>query len=108
MKTSLFVMVGLLSLPTLDYAASRFHLSISDTAEAYVARRTAFIARGPGGGVIAGTRRTAIGRGFGYGFLESSPAWQDENPTESPERRPLSSSTADSEEPSSTSEETED
>jgi len=69
MKKYLVIMGALLSLPMLDYAAAGFHYSLSDTAEAYVARRSAFVAQGPEGGVVVGTRRTAFGRP-GYGFLE--------------------------------------
>lgn len=72
MKKILILMAGLFSLPVLDYAAASFHMTVSDTAEAYVARRSAFVARGPAGGVVAGTRRTAWGRG--YGFLGSNGA----------------------------------
>lgn len=98
MKKSLIVMASLLSLPLFDYAAASFHRSLSDTAEAYVARRSAFIARGPGGGVVAGVRRTAWGRGYGYGFLESNPAMQGENRTDSDGLEPELQSPEDSRE----------
>jgi hypothetical protein len=76
MKKILILMAGLFSLPVLDYAAGSFHMSVSDTAEAYIARRSAFIARGPAGGVVAGVRRTAWGRG--YGFLDPSNPYENE------------------------------
>lgn len=81
MKKSFVLLASLLSLPVLDYAAAGLNYSLADTAEAYAARRSAFVARGPAGGVAVGARRTAFGR-RGYGFLSSSGA-MDKNKVES-------------------------
>lgn len=104
MKKSLTVMAGLLALPILDYAGASFKVSVSDTAEAYVARRSAFVARGPGGGVVVGARRTAFAGGY-YGYLESSPDMQDENRTESDSKQPQIQTPEDSRDSSNGSEE---
>jgi hypothetical protein len=98
MKKYLIVMAGLLSLPLFDYAAASFQTSLADTAEAYGARRTAFVARGPGGGVVVGARRTAWG-GRGYYYLESSAAREDSYRTESDGTEPELQNSEDSREP---------
>lgn len=104
MKKSLTVMAGLLSLPIFDYAGASLKISLSDTAEAYVARRSAFVARGPAGGVVVGARRTAFAGGY-YGFLESSPDMQDENRIEADGKQPEIQNPEDSRESSKVSEE---
>ncbi|HET9237938.1 MAG TPA: hypothetical protein VFO10_11835 [Oligoflexus sp.] len=104
MKKSLTVMAGLLALPILDYAGASFKVSVSDTAEAYVARRSAFVARGPAGGVVVGARRTAFARGY-YAFPETSPDTYNEDRTESDSKRPEIQNSEDSRDSSNASEE---
>lgn len=60
MRKSLVLLTATLFLPVFDLAASSFNLPLVDTAEAFVARRTAVVV-GPNGGVAV-ARRTAIGR----------------------------------------------
>ena len=95
MKISLVLLLGLISVPVLDYAVAGFDRSVADSALAYGyggVSRTAFAVRGPYGGGAVGVRRTAFGgRGYYFRSLTSAANKVTEDKANSPELNPKSS-----------------